>query len=80
LHCLKNEAVGGESVFVDGFAIAEAMRREAPEAFATITTTPMAFWNRDDRTDYRWTAPAIALDPQGDVSEVRFANFLRGPI
>lgn len=80
LHCLKNEAVGGESVFVDGFAIAEAMRREAPGAFATITTTPMAFWNRDDRTDYRWTAPAIALDPQGDVSEVRFANFLRGPI
>jgi gamma-butyrobetaine dioxygenase len=80
LHCLVNDAVGGESVFVDGFAIGEAMRRHHPDEFATITTTPMAFWNRDDRTDYRWSAPAIALNGDGDLDEVRFANFLRGPI
>jgi gamma-butyrobetaine dioxygenase len=80
LHCLINDAVGGESVFVDGFAIGEAMRRDHAREFATITTTPMAFWNRDDRTDYRWTAPLIALNTEGDLEEVRFANFLRGPI
>jgi gamma-butyrobetaine dioxygenase len=80
LHCLVNDATGGESVFVDGFAIGEAMRRAYPAEFATITTTPMAFWNRDDRTDYRWSAPAIALNDSGDLDEVRFANFLRGPI
>jgi len=80
LHCLINDAVGGESVFVDGFAIGEAMRAQYPAEFATITTTQMAFWNRDDRTDYRWTAPLIALDSEGDLQEVRFANFLRGPI
>jgi gamma-butyrobetaine dioxygenase len=80
LHCLVNDAVGGESVFVDGFAIGEAMRKHHPGEFATITRTPMAFWNRDDRTDYRWSAPAIALNGDGDLDEVRFANFLRGPI
>jgi gamma-butyrobetaine dioxygenase len=80
LHCLINDTTGGESVFVDGFAIGEAMRSRHPAEFATITTTPMAFWNRDDRTDYRWSAPLIALDAQGDLAEVRFANFLRGPI
>jgi gamma-butyrobetaine dioxygenase len=80
LHCLVNDAKGGESVFVDGFAIGEAMRRDHPEEFRTITTTPMAFWNRDSRTDYRWSAPILALDPQGGLDEVRFANFLRGPI
>ena len=80
LHCLVNEATGGESVFVDGFAIGEAMRRDHPQAFRTLTTTPMAFWNRDQRTDYRWSAPILALDPQGGLDEVRFANFLRGPI
>jgi gamma-butyrobetaine dioxygenase len=80
LHCLVNDATGGESVFVDGFAIGEAMRAEHPHEFATITTTPMAFWNRDDRTDYRWNAPLIALNHEGDLDEVRFANFLRGPI
>ena len=80
LHCLINDAVGGESVFVDGFAIGEALRAHHPAEFATITTTQMAFWNRDDRTDYRWTAPLIALNSDGDLEEVRFANFLRGPI
>jgi gamma-butyrobetaine dioxygenase len=80
LHCLVNDTVGGESVFVDGFAVGEEMRTNHPAEFATITTAPMAFWNRDDRTDYRWTAPLIALNLDGDLEEVRFANFLRGPI
>jgi gamma-butyrobetaine dioxygenase len=80
LHCLVNEAVGGESIFVDGFAIAEALRQEAPEDFRILTTTPMEFWNRDSKTDYRWSGPLIALDAEGGLSEVRFANFLRGPI
>jgi len=80
LHCLVNDATGGESVFVDGLAIGEAMRREAPDAFRVITTTPMAFWNRDSRTDYRWAAPILKLDAEGEIEEVRFANFLRGPI
>ena len=56
------------------------MRAQYPAEFATITTAPMAFWNRDDRTDYRWNAPLIALNGDGDLGEVRFANFLRGPI
>ena len=80
LHCLVNDATGGESVFVDGFAIGEAMRAEAPEAFRLLATTPMAFWNRDHRTDYRWDAPILALAPDGEMAEARFANFLRGPI
>jgi gamma-butyrobetaine dioxygenase len=80
LHCLVNDATGGESVFVDGFSIAEAMRREQPQAFRILTTVPMAFWNRDPHTDYRWSAPILALDAQGGLDEVRFANFLRGPI
>jgi gamma-butyrobetaine dioxygenase len=81
LHCLVNEAAGGESIFVDGFAVADALAREAPEDFALLTTVPVAFWNKDDRTDYRFSAPVIALDPvTGKVAELRCANFLRGPL
>ena len=80
LHCLINDAAGGASVFLDGFALAEAMREQHPREFATLTTTPLAFWNRDAGTDYRWHAPVIALDAQGEIAEVRFANFLRGPV
>ncbi|WP_284945891.1 TauD/TfdA family dioxygenase [Acidisoma cladoniae] len=80
LHCLVNETTGGESIFVDGFAIADAMAQEAPAELAMLTDTPMEFWNRDSRTDYRWSGPLISRDGEGHFSEVRFANFLRGPI
>lgn len=80
LHCLANTASGGDSIFVDGFAVAERLRRDGPEDFAVLTGAPITFWNRDADSDYRWSAPIIALDAQGAVAELRHANFLRGPI
>ncbi|MDY7566917.1 gamma-butyrobetaine dioxygenase [Pseudomonas sp. RTC3] len=79
LHCLVNDAVGGESVFVDGFAIANALRHEDPEAFRSLCETPLEFRNKDRHSDYRCLAPIIALDTLGQVREIRMANFLRGP-
>lgn len=79
LHCLVNEAEGGESIFVDGFAIAEALRQEDPQAFRSLCEIPVEFRNKDRHSDYRCLAPIIALDALGQVSEIRMANFLRGP-
>lgn len=79
LHCLVNDADGGESIFVDGFAIAQALRQEDPEAFDALCRIPVEFRNKDRRSDYRCLAPIIALDTLGQVSEIRMANFLRGP-
>ncbi|MGY2402938.1 gamma-butyrobetaine dioxygenase [Pseudomonas sp. SDO5271_S396] len=79
LHCLVNDADGGESIFVDGFAIAQALRTEDPEAFRALCEIPVEFRNKDRHSDYRRLAPIIALDALGDVSEIRMANFLRGP-
>ncbi|HJR27402.1 MAG TPA: gamma-butyrobetaine dioxygenase [Pseudomonas sp.] len=79
LHCLINDADGGESIFVDGFAIAQALRQEDPEAFQALCEIPVEFRNKDRHSDYRCLAPVIALDASGQVSEIRMANFLRGP-
>ncbi|PJI46217.1 MAG: gamma-butyrobetaine dioxygenase [Pseudomonas sp.] len=79
LHCLVNNADGGDSVFVDGFAIAQALRDEAPEDFRTLCEMPIEFRNKDRRSDYHCLAPVIALDARGEISEIRIANFLRGP-
>lgn len=79
LHCLVNDAQGGESIFVDGFAIAEALHQEAPELFHILCSTPVEFRNKSRSSDYACQAPIIALDVDGRVSEVRMANFLRGP-
>jgi gamma-butyrobetaine dioxygenase len=79
LHCLVNDADGGESIFVDGFAIAQALREEDPESFKSLCEIPVEFRNKDRHSDYRRLAPIIALDAFGQVSEIRMANFLRGP-
>lgn len=43
LHCLASEAEGGESTFVDGFMVAETLRRESPEDFRVLCETPIPF-------------------------------------
>ncbi|VVP94462.1 Gamma-butyrobetaine dioxygenase [Pseudomonas fluorescens] len=78
LHCLVNDAKGGESIFVDGFAIADALRQEDPESFQALCEIPVEFRNKDRHSDYRCLAPIIALDALGRVAEIRMANFLRG--
>ncbi|WP_079204265.1 gamma-butyrobetaine dioxygenase [Pseudomonas sp. CC6-YY-74] len=78
LHCLVNDATGGESVFVDGFAIAAALQQEAPELFQILCDTPIEFRNRSRTSDYHRMAPIIGLDAYGVISEIRMGNFLRG--
>jgi gamma-butyrobetaine dioxygenase len=79
LHCLINDATGGESTFVDGFAIAATLRAESPEDFRLLCGHPVEFWNKAPQSDYRSYAPIIGLDPRGEVSEIRLANWLRAP-
>jgi len=80
LHCLANDATGGDSIFLDGFALADALRREHPDDFEQLASTPFEFWNKSANSDYRCSAPVIGLDARGNVTEVRVANFLRGPL
>lgn len=77
LYCLENDAEGGESTFFDGFAAAEALRAESPEAFRRLAETPIDFRFQDEEHDLVWSAPLLALDEQGRVVEVRLNNWIR---
>ncbi|MCK2184179.1 TauD/TfdA family dioxygenase [Halomonas getboli] len=77
LYCLENDAEGGESTFVDGFAAAEALRRQAPEAFRRLAETPIDFRFQDEAHDIVLTAPLLSLDAAGNVIEVRLNNWIR---
>lgn len=79
LHCLENSASGGESVFVDGFVLAEALRAESPEDFGMLSSQPLPFATKSKEIDYRFRQPVILLDVLGAVVEIRIANFLRDP-
>ena len=45
LHCLRNDPQvdGGDSILLDGWAIAESMRKRYPAYFKTLTEIPATF-------------------------------------
>ncbi|MGI9611814.1 MAG: TauD/TfdA family dioxygenase [Acidimicrobiales bacterium] len=73
-HCIRNPpGSGGKSVYVDGFAIAESLRVEEPEAFRLLTTVPLPFVRcHPGRVDFRTNALVIRLDDRDRVVDVRF--------
>lgn len=72
LHCMINEAEGGGSLFCDGFAVAEDIRAEDPEAFALLRDTPTPFRFQDGDYDIRKREPVIRLERDGRLAEIRF--------
>jgi gamma-butyrobetaine hydroxylase len=81
LHCLEAAGEGGESVVVDGFAAADRLRREAPEAFALLTRTSVNFrYVEAGEVDLRNAAPLIELDVTGAPRTVRYNNRSIGPL
>ena len=80
LHCLRNDADGGDSILVDGFRAAETLRAREPAAFRLLSGTPIDFHFQDRESDIRFRAPAIALDEAGSVAEVRFNFAVMGAV
>jgi gamma-butyrobetaine dioxygenase len=59
LHCIKNDAQGGESVLADGFAIAEALKAEDSAKFNLLCQHKMPFRFQDESCDIRFEHPLI---------------------
>jgi len=78
LHCLANEAEGGGSVFADGFAMAQDLRTEDPEAFRLLCEVPIPFRFHDHEADIRVYQPVITLDAAGQLIEIRYNAHLAG--
>lgn len=73
LHAIVVDEAGGESLFADGFAHAEALRRGAPAAFDILARTPVRFAFAE-ASGSRWShaAPVLSLDTLGALEAVRF--------
>lgn len=80
LHCLVNDAQGGESIMVDSMSVAERMKSEHPDYFEFLSQTPVKFnsvaedWHIINRN------PVIRLDPDGDIIGTRMHPALLGPV
>jgi len=73
LHCLVNETTGGLSTLVDGFAAAETLRAQDPDAFQLLAKTPVRFRYRDANTELVASATPIEVDGTGRMQAVNFS-------
>lgn len=80
LHCRANTVEGGRSLFVDGGAVAEALREERPEDFSLLSSHDIPFFRRHDGWDYRAYQRVIELDHAGNVSGVTVSQHLQDAI
>jgi len=77
LHCLENSVEGGLSLFLDGAAVAEELRRDDPEAFALLAGYDIPFIYGHDKFDYRAHQRVIETDPDGTVTGVTISQHLQ---
>jgi trimethyllysine dioxygenase len=77
--CQVFDGRGGESVLVDGFALAEEMRREAPELFRVLCEVPVPGRYVEPGVHLRTERPAIRLGQDGELLQVSFNNYDRAP-
>ena len=77
LHCRANSVEGGRSLFVDGAAVAEALRKEHPDDFALLSSYEIPFFRRHDGWDYRAYQRVIELDHAGKVSGLTISQHLQ---
>jgi len=74
LHCLRNDAEGGESVIVDGFRVAHELLKRDPQDFETLTTMRPRFRYADSSAILESDGSLIELDGDGRLQQVRYSN------
>ncbi len=78
-HFLRADATGGASTLVDGFAIAEDMRREVPDQFALLATTLLHFHFADATAEHQAQDSIVTLDADGALKAIRYSNHSAQP-
>ncbi|SVD40464.1 uncharacterized protein METZ01_LOCUS393318, partial [marine metagenome] len=75
LHCLINEAEGGNSSAVDAFAVADYLRKNEKEIFESLVSVPLKFKDNDytQESIRIFHAPAITLTKDDDYNDIRFS-------
>ncbi len=80
-NCLVNTSEGGMSTYVDGFAIADAIATEEPDAWQLLTTVPISHIRRHPgEIDMRNRGPLISLDEFGRASGIRYFDRALAPL
>ncbi len=80
LHCLHNDARGGESILVDSIAAARKLQRTDTAAFDLLSTLKVRFTSMDDDWHIVNRGVVIEVDEDGDIIGTRLHPALLGPV
>ncbi|MBS0374119.1 MAG: TauD/TfdA family dioxygenase [Proteobacteria bacterium] len=80
LHVLAASPEGGDSLFADGFALAEHLRSTEPAAFEVLSRTPVPFLYRSRDAELYAETPLIRLNAAGAVQAVHYNNRSIAPL
>jgi gamma-butyrobetaine dioxygenase len=80
LLCLTPSSEGGESIFVDGFRVAEELKAEDPGAFHLLTSTPVMFAFQNSTAQLEAGRPMIQLSARGELQAVHYNNRALAPL
>ncbi len=80
LHTLCAGDKGGDSIFADGFAIAESLRAEAPSVFNALTRTPVRFEFSDDQCHLEAERTIIETTRDGRIAAIHYNNRSIAPL
>ncbi|MEM7360060.1 MAG: trimethyllysine dioxygenase [Pseudomonadota bacterium] len=78
-NCLRFDGKGGESIQVDGFAVAERVKQEDPQAYQTLCEISVPGHYIEPGVHLRAERPCLRLDQKGDLVQVSFNNYDRAP-
>jgi len=80
-HCLAAECTGGENVLIDGFKIAELMRRDHPAEYKTLTeiAIPGQYLDHDRGVHLMARRPLFRRNDLGELIQVSYNNHDRAP-
>lgn len=81
LHCVVNDAVGGESILVDSLALVNRFKALHPAGFELLSTLPVRFSQRSEYYDVATNDfPVITLDRDGEVLGTRINVAMMGTV
>ncbi len=76
LHCIENEVQGGLSTLVDGFAVADYLKKKYPDLFKILTKTKVRFRFVDKTIILENWGELIELDQDNNVKQIRYSTRL----
>jgi len=78
-HCLTFDGTGGESTLVDGFKVADQIRKSDPLAFEVLSSVKVPAQYLGDGVHLRAEHPVIGLDGNGEPAQIAYNNYDRAP-